>query len=75
MSRTVAQIAREFITDPVGTNAEIPEPLLNRVEAGSVVSTLAFLQHPRRRQMPMHIETCAMPLASCLPSGCGNEGS
>ncbi len=34
MNRTVAQIAREFIPDPVAADAEIPEPLLNRVEAG-----------------------------------------
>ncbi|MFY8149883.1 MAG: Ni/Fe hydrogenase subunit alpha [Prochlorococcaceae cyanobacterium] len=34
MNRTVAQIAREFIPDPVPAEAEIPEPLLNRVEAG-----------------------------------------
>jgi NAD-reducing hydrogenase large subunit len=34
MNRTVAQIAREFIPDPVPADAEIPEPLLNRVEAG-----------------------------------------
>ena len=34
MNRTVAQIAREFIPTPVPAGAEIPEPLLNRVEAG-----------------------------------------
>ena len=34
MNRTVAQIAREFIPGPVAAGAEIPEPLLNRVEAG-----------------------------------------
>jgi len=34
MNRTVAQIAREFITEPVAEGAEIPEALLNRVEAG-----------------------------------------
>jgi NAD-reducing hydrogenase large subunit len=34
MNRTVAQIAREFIPEPVAEGAEIPEPLLNRVEAG-----------------------------------------
>jgi NAD-reducing hydrogenase large subunit len=34
MNRTVAQIARAFITEPVADGAEIPEPLLNRVEAG-----------------------------------------
>ena len=32
MNRTVAQIARAFLPDPVP--AEIPEPLLNRIEAG-----------------------------------------
>ncbi|MFM2159195.1 MAG: NAD-reducing hydrogenase HoxS subunit beta [Cyanobacteriota bacterium] len=34
MNRTVAQIAREFIPDPLPAEAEIPEALLNRVEAG-----------------------------------------
>jgi NAD-reducing hydrogenase large subunit len=34
MNRTVAQIAREFIPTPVPVDVEIPEPLLNRVEAG-----------------------------------------
>ncbi len=34
MNRTVAQIAREYIPDPVPPDAGIPEPLLNRVEAG-----------------------------------------
>jgi len=34
MNRTVTQIAREFIPDPVPQDAEIPEPLLNRIEAG-----------------------------------------
>jgi NAD-reducing hydrogenase large subunit len=34
MNRTVAQIARAFIPTPVPQDAEIPEPLLNRVEAG-----------------------------------------
>jgi NAD-reducing hydrogenase large subunit len=32
MNRTVAQIARAYLPDPVP--AEIPEPLLNRIEAG-----------------------------------------
>jgi NAD-reducing hydrogenase large subunit len=32
MNRTVAQIAREFLPDPVP--ATVPEPLLNRLEAG-----------------------------------------
>jgi NAD-reducing hydrogenase large subunit len=34
MNRTVVQIAREFLPDPVPADGEIPEPLLNRVEAG-----------------------------------------
>ena len=34
MNRTISQIAREFIPTPVAQQAEIPEPLLNRVEAG-----------------------------------------
>jgi NAD-reducing hydrogenase large subunit len=34
MNRTVAQIAREYLPDPVPAHAEIPESLLNRVEAG-----------------------------------------
>ena len=34
MNRTVLQIAREFIPDPVPAGSEIPEPMLNRLEAG-----------------------------------------
>ena len=34
MNRTVLQIAREFIPDPVPAGTDIPEALLNRVEAG-----------------------------------------
>jgi len=34
MNRTVLQIARDWIPTPVAPHAEIPEPLLNRVEAG-----------------------------------------
>jgi NAD-reducing hydrogenase large subunit len=34
MNRTVLQIAREFIPDPVPPGQEIPEALLNRLEAG-----------------------------------------
>ena len=34
MNRTVAQIARACLPDPLPAGAEIPEPLLNRVEAG-----------------------------------------
>jgi NAD-reducing hydrogenase large subunit len=34
MNRTVLQIARDCIPDPVPAGTEIPEALLNRVEAG-----------------------------------------
>jgi len=34
MNRTVHQIAREYIPDPVPAGADIPEAMLNRVEAG-----------------------------------------
>ena len=34
MNRTISQIAREWIPTPVPEGVEIPEPLLNRVEAG-----------------------------------------
>ena len=34
MNRTVHQIAREFLPDPVPADAEIPEAILNRIEAG-----------------------------------------
>ena len=34
MNRTVHQIARAYIPDPVPVGVEIPEALLNRVEAG-----------------------------------------
>ncbi|MEB3183738.1 MAG: nickel-dependent hydrogenase large subunit, partial [Cyanobacteriota bacterium] len=34
MNRTVLQIARQVLPDPVPAEAEIPEPLLNRIEAG-----------------------------------------
>jgi NAD-reducing hydrogenase large subunit len=34
MNRTVHQIAREFLPDPVAADADIPEAILNRIEAG-----------------------------------------
>ena len=34
MNRTVLQIAQAVLSDPLSPEAEIPEPLLNRVEAG-----------------------------------------
>jgi NAD-reducing hydrogenase large subunit len=34
MNRTVHQIARDVLPDPVPANADIPEALLNRIEAG-----------------------------------------
>jgi NAD-reducing hydrogenase large subunit len=57
MNRTVAQIAREFITEPVAEAAEIPEPLLNRVEAGirCFDPCLSCSTHAAG-QMPLRIE-------------------
>jgi NAD-reducing hydrogenase large subunit len=34
MNRTVHQIAQEFLPDPVAADADIPEAILNRIEAG-----------------------------------------
>jgi NAD-reducing hydrogenase large subunit len=34
MNRTVHQIAQEFLPDPVPADAQIPEAILNRIEAG-----------------------------------------
>ena len=57
MNRTVAQIAREFIPTPVAAGAEIPEPLLNRVEAGirCFDPCLSCSTHAAG-QMPLRIE-------------------
>ncbi|MEB3264608.1 MAG: Ni/Fe hydrogenase subunit alpha [Synechococcus sp.] len=57
MNRTVAQIAREFLPDPVPPDAEIPEPLLNRVEAGirCFDPCLSCSTHAAG-QMPLRIE-------------------
>jgi NAD-reducing hydrogenase large subunit len=57
MNRTVAQIAREFLPDRVPPGAEIPEPLLNRVEAGirCFDPCLSCSTHAAG-QMPLRIE-------------------
>ena len=57
MNRTVAQIAREFIPTPVAAGVEIPEPLLNRVEAGirCFDPCLSCSTHAAG-QMPLRIE-------------------
>jgi NAD-reducing hydrogenase large subunit len=57
MNRTVAQIAREYISEPVAAGAEIPEPLLNRVEAGirCFDPCLSCSTHAAG-QMPLHIQ-------------------
>ena len=57
MNRTVAQIAREWIPTPVADGAEIPEPLLNRVEAGirCFDPCLSCSTHAAG-QMPLRIE-------------------
>ena len=58
MNRTVLQIAREFLPDPVP--AEIPEPLLNRVEAGirCFDPCLSCSTHAAG-QMPLRLELVA----------------
>jgi NAD-reducing hydrogenase large subunit len=60
MNRTVAQIAREFIPDPLPAAAEIPEPLLNRVEAGirCFDPCLSCSTHAAG-QMPLHLQLLA----------------
>jgi len=57
MNRTVAQIARAWIPMPVPADAEIPEPLLNRVEAGirCFDPCLSCSTHAAG-QMPLRIE-------------------
>ena len=57
MNRTVAQIAREFSPTPVAAGVEIPEPLLNRVEAGirCFDPCLSCSTHAAG-QMPLRIE-------------------
>ena len=60
MNRTVAQIAREFIPDPLPAGSEIPEPLLNRVEAGirCFDPCLSCSTHAAG-QMPLHLQLLA----------------
>jgi len=60
MNRTVAQIARTFIPDPLPAGAEIPEPLLNRVEAGirCFDPCLSCSTHAAG-QMPLHLQLVA----------------
>jgi len=57
MNRTVAQIAREFIPQPVPADATIPEALLNRVEAGirCYDPCLSCSTHAAG-QMPLHLQ-------------------
>ncbi len=57
MNRTVAQIAREYFPERVADGAEIPEPLLNRVEAGirCFDPCLSCSTHAAG-QMPLRIE-------------------
>ena len=60
MNRTVHQIAREFIPDPVPADAAIPEPMLNRVEAGirCFDPCLSCSTHAAG-QMPLHLQLLA----------------
>ena len=57
MNRTLAQIAREWIPTPVPADVEIPEPLLNRLEAGirCFDPCLSCSTHAAGA-MPLHIE-------------------
>jgi NAD-reducing hydrogenase large subunit len=57
MNRTVAQIAREYIPDPVPPGTEIPEAMLNRVEAGirCFDPCLSCSTHAAG-QMPLHLQ-------------------
>jgi len=57
MNRTITQIARDVIPDPVPPDAGIPEPLLNRIEAGirCFDPCLSCSTHASG-QMPLHLE-------------------
>jgi NAD-reducing hydrogenase large subunit len=57
MNRTVAQIAREVIPTPVAAQVEIPEALLNRIEAGirCFDPCLSCSTHAAG-QMPLHLQ-------------------
>ena len=57
MNRTVTQIARAFMPDPVPAGVDLPEPLLNRVEAGirCFDPCLSCSTHAAG-QMPLRIE-------------------
>ncbi len=60
MNKTVHQIAREYIPDPVPAGTEIPEAMLNRVEAGirCFDPCLSCSTHAAG-QMPLHLQLLA----------------
>ncbi|MFY7694865.1 MAG: Ni/Fe hydrogenase subunit alpha [Cyanobium sp.] len=60
MNRTVHQIAREFLPDPVAADAQIPEAILNRIEAGirCFDPCLSCSTHAAG-QMPLHLQLVA----------------
>jgi NAD-reducing hydrogenase large subunit len=60
MNRTVHQIAQEFLPDPVPADAEIPEAILNRIEAGirCFDPCLSCSTHAAG-QMPLHLQLVA----------------
>jgi NAD-reducing hydrogenase large subunit len=60
MNRTVHQIAQEFLPDPVAADAQIPEAILNRIEAGirCFDPCLSCSTHAAG-QMPLHLQLVA----------------
>ena len=60
MNRTVHQIARDYLPDPVPAGADIPEAILNRIEAGirCFDPCLSCSTHAAG-QMPLHLELVA----------------
>ena len=60
MNRTVHQIAQEFLPDPVAAEAQIPEAILNRIEAGirCFDPCLSCSTHAAG-QMPLHLQLVA----------------
>jgi coenzyme F420-reducing hydrogenase alpha subunit len=75
MNRTVAQIARHYIgAAPLAEGAEIPEALLNRVEAGirCFDPCLSCSTHAAG-QIPLRI-ALLMRAGGCWRRGCGIEG-
>lgn len=73
MKRTVIPIGREIITEPVADGTQIPEPLLDWVEAGIRCSDLCLLVALMRRGRCRCGSDCAMLAAGWWRSECGGE--